>query len=129
MLRRFAALLFVLTIAGNVWAGICDCFDGGNHPVSKCCKRERSDKDSVSQKPCCESDCGQPGFNTVHRTQTDSGVRVPMPTDVVSIEPLLPEAINYRMVGDAGVRRSLFEIRQQFPRPPNLYIKHHSFLI
>ena len=129
MLKRFAALLFVLTLAGNVWAGICDCFEGSNHSESKCCKRDRSGKTALSTQPCCGDECGQGDFVNVHRTQADTQVKIPLPTYIVG-----GDALKFGQIGPfefEHFKRYLpgRDFRPHFPRPPNLYIKHNSFLI
>jgi len=64
MKRRFAAIIFVLTIAGNIWAGVCHCVDMGGNSVSSCCKREKIQGTAMSAQPCCEELCGDEGFVT-----------------------------------------------------------------
>ena len=129
MLKRFATILFVLTLAGNVWAGICDCFEGSGHSESKCCKRDRSGRTAVSTEPCCGDECGQSDFVNVHRTQADSQVRIPLPADVISVD--LFQFLDTGRIASENLKRYRpdREFRPHFPRPPNLYIKHSSFLI
>src|SRR5690606_9889529 len=128
MLRRLTALVFVLFLAGNVWAGLCGCIDGGDHSASACCKRERSEHTSISPKPCCGSECGQPAMSNVHRTKSESGVKVfgsHIPAEPVRSFVPMP------LIGLE--REPLFVIQYPqdplFPRPPDLFIKHSSFLI
>lgn len=128
MLKRLTAFLFVLTLTGSVWAGICDCVDGSDHSASSCCKRERSDRPSIAKKPCCGSDCGQTAFVDTHRTQTESTVKIPMPASlgndsIVALNDPLP--LPWTLLGDRDVTFHT----PYLARPPNLYIRHHSLLI
>jgi hypothetical protein len=129
MVKRFAAFLFVLTLAGNVWAGLCGCFDDASHPESNCCKRERAETSSVSKKPCCESECGQAGFVNVHRTQTDSSVKIPVPASLESIGPFVFDSVGFRRLVISRGDHQASDHRPHFPRPPNLYLKNSSLLI
>lgn len=129
MLKRFAAILFVLTIAGNVWAGICDCIEGSDHPRSSCCDRKSSERDAVSAKPCCDEECGETSLVNVHRIQSDSSLKLPLPRFVG--ETVNREFCPFALVqtSSTGFDKKLHIWHAQIPRPPNLYIRHQSFLI
>ncbi len=129
MLKRFAAILFVLALAGNVWAGLCDCFEGANHSESDCCKRDRSGNTSISKKPCCGSECGESAFVTVNSTLTDTAVKIPHQAGLLSINPFFFESLGISHPDGSRSAGPHIEYHPQFPRPPNLYIKHNSFLI
>lgn len=129
MLRRFAAILFALTMAGNVWAGVCDCMAEAELHRSSCCKRERSERDVMSAKPCCDEICGDSTFVSVYRTQPDSSTKIPLPKLVFheSPDPFYRSALAQPVLAKVDLKRFLG--LSQIPRPPNLYIKHHSLLI
>lgn len=130
MLRRFAALIFILTVAANVWAGVCECIEmDDSHAVSSCCKRDHANGDSFSTKPCCESACAETSFVPVHRTQTESTIKIPLPSDVIGSASFIPILPHLKVSFVGGVDRSFVDLRLGFPRPPNLYLRHHSFLI
>ena len=129
MLKRFVTILFVLTLAGNVWAGICDCFEGSDHSESNCCKRDRSGRTAISTEPCCGDECGQSDFVNVHRTQADSQVRIPLPADVINVDLFQFRGTNRTASERLKRYRPNHDFRPHFPRPPNLYLKHSSFLI
>lgn len=128
MKRRFAAIIFVLTIAGNIWAGVCDCVEMGGDSVSSCCKREKMQGTAMSAQPCCEELCGDEGFVNVHRANADAQVKLPI-TKLVVAEPFVP-FIPVRIVQQSPPpgEQSLIAT-PQLPRPPDLFIRHNSFLI
>ena len=130
MLRRIAAFIFVLTVAGNVWAGLCECIDmGDDHAVSSCCEREHSEQAYMAAKPCCETDCNELTAVSVHRQQSESGIKIPLPAHVLASSPPVPALRMALSAGSMGIDASFVDLRLGFPRPPNLYLKHHSFLI
>ena len=128
MKRRFAAIIFVLTLAGNIWAGICHCVDFGGDSVSSCCKREKVQGTAMSAQPCCEELCGDEGFVNVHRANADAQVKLPI-AKLIAAEPFVP-FIRVR-IADLNPPRSPDRIfgRPQLPRPPDLFVRHNSFLI
>lgn len=116
-------------IAGNVWAGVCGCFEGANGQVSSCCKRKMSDKDTMSAKPCCEEDCSTAGVVNIPRTQTEMTVKIPLPADVLVVDQLAAFALDLTAVRRAEVTVPFVDKRLNLPPPTNLYLKHRSFLI
>jgi len=129
MIRRFTALLFILMVAGTVWAGVCGCFTGADGQVSSCCKRKVADKDTVSAKPCCEEDCSTAGVVNIPRTQTETSIKISLPSDVLVVDQLATFVLDHTTVRRVEVTVSFVDKRLNLPRPPNLYLKHHSFLI
>ncbi|HMS09184.1 MAG TPA: hypothetical protein PKE66_06860 [Pyrinomonadaceae bacterium] len=128
MKRRFAAIIFVLTIAGNIWAGVCNCVETGGDSVSSCCKREKVQGTAMSAQPCCEELCGDEGFVNVHRANADAQVKLPI-AKLIAAEPFVP-FIPVRIVQHSppsGAERLI--ATPQLPRPPDLFIRHNSFLI
>jgi hypothetical protein len=129
MLKRFAALFFILILAGSALAGICDCFDGSTHSASSCCKGAKSETTAISSKPCCAPDCGQSVLVSVHRKQSDSAVKIPLPPEGEPDNQLFLDNFFWRGYRTFIADKRIREIRPNLPRPPNLYIKHRSFLI
>lgn len=56
MTKRFFSALFILILAGSVWAGVCGCAGGGGAKM-KCCKKSSAQK-AMGKKRCCGSVCG-----------------------------------------------------------------------
>ena len=112
----------------NIWAGVCHCVEMGGDSVSSCCKREKVQGTAISAQPCCEELCGDEGFVNVHRANADAQVKLPIAKLVVA-EPFVPFA-PVRMVQHSpphGAERLI--ATPQLPRPPDLFIRHNSFLI
>ena len=128
MFRRFAAFLFVLTMAGNLWAGVCGCIGDADHQ-DPCCKRELNAKDSFSAKPCCDDNCLTSGSVSTPRTQGESTVKIPLPADEIAVEAIRTFAFDPSVVRRSEISVPFVDKRLIFPRPPDLYLKHHSFLI
>ena len=126
MWKRLTALLFILILGGQVWAGVCGCFDGGA-PRMKCCKRDKLKKDTISKKPCCDSVCGTPTNDLQSRFQSETAFKLPAIAEVPLIAfSFRPRTILFR---PQPVRANRIDWPAQFSRPPNLYIKNQSFLI
>lgn len=129
MLKRFTALLFVLTVAGNVWAGLCGCMDGSDHPRSSCCDRPSAERDSVAAKPCCDEDCGETTLSITHRVQADGSLKLPLPKYFGETAVWASFSILEFQTKIAAFDKKLHIWHAEIPRPPNLYIHHSSFLI
>jgi len=129
MLKWVTSLLLFIALTGQVWAGVCGCFDdhGDSH---SCCKPDKSGKDSLAAPPCCSDDCESiassqiPGKNS-DRVSPDSQVKqiAPEPRDHVRFEQ--PKTLT-RSIAPS----KLLGNRLKLARPPDaLYLRHNSFLI
>lgn len=129
MLKRATAFLFVLLIAGQVWAGVCGCLEDGDHERSSCCMRDRSDAASMNKIPCCESDCGDLDTQATPRTNTENSMKLtlrdnPEAYTLTAVFKFVP----FRARGNDLERPKGF-VRPHLPRPPELYLRNHAFLI
>ncbi|MDM7922094.1 MAG: hypothetical protein QUS14_07315, partial [Pyrinomonadaceae bacterium] len=59
----------------------------------------------------------------------ESGIKIPLPADVLANSPPVPAPRIALSAASLGIDASFVDLRLGFPRPPNLYLKHHSFLI
>ena len=131
MLKRIAALIFVLVLAGQVLAGVCVCFDekGGSHSKMSCCKKSKADAPSISKRACCDSVCGQPASDPSPRSASESSIKIPLAVRT-AVEKLI-FSLNRRTARamrppilkrsrDALLRKS---------KPPDLYLYNQAFLI
>jgi hypothetical protein len=131
MLKRIAALLFIIVLAGQVLAGVCVCLDekGSGHSKMSCCKRKKIVVPSMSKKPCCDSPCGQPMSETLPRSLSDSSIKIPL-AERTAVEKLLI-SLNRRttqaMLPPVHKRSKEASLRKS--NPPNLYLYNHAFLI
>lgn len=129
MLKRVSSLLILVALTGQVWAGVCGCFDDHNDSHS-CCKPDKSGKDSLAAPPCCSADCDSvtgsqiPGKAT-DRVLQDSSSKEIAPEAKSAFRPTPPLAVR------STIRPSKMPgHRLKLARPPDaLYLRHNSFLI
>lgn len=128
MLKRIAALLFVLAIAGQVYAGVCGCMDANDEATHSCCKRSRSSSGAIKAKDCCAADCSRP--QTERPTQDRSNPRPQIKLQAVTPSVQLPAvSVERTSVTPLLTKQRLTDHRLKRPRPPELYLRHHAFLI
>ena len=130
MFKRFAVLFFILVVAGQAWAGICGCLNTQAQPSHSCCQRsKKSSVTTVSPKGCCDKDCYWTSNQKTPLSQFDNST-----LDVSSKLKAEPIA---RIVWTQTAPTVLQPIppppflnhRLRYSRPPDLYLRHHSFLI
>ncbi|MBV9215772.1 MAG: hypothetical protein JO053_06305 [Acidobacteria bacterium] len=126
MLRRTAALIFVLGIVGQAWAAACIC--DGSLPIHSCCKRKVEKNDYFSQKGCCE------GENCVIRRSAPPLAGLSQAASVSTITAAEASKIFrltfLKLSKNEPVRDTAAAGRyRSWPRAPDLYVRHHAFLI
>ena len=127
MLKRLAAIIFVLAVTGQAFAGVCGCFaiEGRHH---SCCKPAKVTGEAVRPKGCCDTECLKRSAELTSQSRTEATVKINFearPTTAAvptfSFEPV---------VADSYVTISQFaDHRLKYSRPPELYLRHHAFLI
>lgn len=128
MWKRLTALFFILILGGQVWAGVCGCFNDGQTSRMKCClKKSKEKRDSVSRTKCCDGPCGLPSSDRTPRNSSDTGIKLPVLAEIpeVRFEFVPPTRTQSRPL----LAFSAVWDPSQLSRPPNLYLRHHSFLI
>jgi len=125
MLKRLLVLLFILTVAGQASAGICNCV-AETKKVHSCCKRARPDRPVFNAKGCCEQDCAVYNGARTDRTRVESSVDVR--SDVAAAHRPFTWERPLLMVGKSSII-IFVDQRIKYPRPPNLYLFHQAFLI
>lgn len=127
MFRRLAALIFLLATAGQAWAAVCRCDD--QKSVPSCCKRKIEKTNYISASDCCgDEDCSVSGSVTPAARIGCAGVNVApasidlAPAFVPQIPVVLHKDLPARSASAAGRHKP-------WRRPPNLYVRHHAFLI
>ena len=129
MLRRLAALLFVFALAGQVMASVCVCFESVNAAKHKCCIKTGSQATSVTPKGCCdEENCQISGQSVLGRATGNRLVNF-VPTAEPAGEGKLLRPFAIFSVPKDLVPAPFVDQRIKFARPPDLYLRHHSFLI
>lgn len=133
MLKRFAALLFVIALAGQVWAGVCLCLKGGEDDahaaMMSCCKREKADTTVMSAKSCCDRPCGESDGNELPRSASDTSFKIPAPV-LSAVEKLIaPLRRSPNFAARLPISKRSGDAPLQLSHPPDLYLQNHAFLI
>jgi hypothetical protein len=127
-MKRLVALLFIFAIAGQVSAGVCGCLGGETKSKHSCCIRKKTVRDTISAKGCCETNClARQAENIVQdRTEPSAKIKFHVAVERVSMQYALFPPVSAR----AGVSIKPFAgDRLKYARPPDLYLRHHAFLI
>jgi hypothetical protein len=128
MVKRLAAFLFVLVIAGQVSAGVCGCIGGESKSKHSCCKRAKKTVDSIQKKSCCGVDCmaRQSDRPVQDRRAPQGGLQFQSADEPQEVIRFTFERIAVRQT----VPLNFFtNHRLKYERPPELYLRHHAFLI
>jgi hypothetical protein len=130
MLKRFAALLFILAIVGQASAAVCVCI--GTQAKSdkhSCCKKKKQGVSAMSRKSCCETDCDKITQQNGPRNISESSVlKVSLKASSDAAHGMTWQL--QRRVVDSPVLASPFiNHRLKYSRPPDLFLRHKSFLI
>jgi hypothetical protein len=128
MLKRFAAILFIFVMVGQVSAGVCGCLGGPRADQHSCCKREKVSGDSVRTKGCCDGDCiGRQSEELAQdRTQPATKIKFQSGGKRINLGQTLFSPIAARM---PVVVSPYSDHRLKYARPPELYLRHHAILI
>jgi hypothetical protein len=133
MLKKFAALIFVFVLAGQVWASVCLCLEGiggeDSNAKMSCCEREKFEANSVSAKACCDAPCGENGSQKMPRSQADSSTKISAP--VLSAVEKLVNSFNLQIGRKAfqPIPKRKGDVALQSANPPEIYLQNHAFLI
>ena len=129
MLKWVTSLLLFVALTGQVWAGVCGCFDDHNDAHS-CCKPDKSGKDSLAAPPCCSDDCESIASSQIPGKNTDR-VSQDLQVKQIAVEPRVYVRFEQPVVLARSTAPSkLFGNRLKLARPPDaLYLRHNSFLI
>lgn len=128
MPRRIAALLFIIAIVGQFYAGVCGCVGGGAQPRHSCCKRQKTVGDVISRKNCCPSECLLQPSEKPLQDRVQATAKIKFETVKAAVET--PRSSFERIVVVDVVRLPPFSNhRLKYPRPPELYLRHRAFLI
>lgn len=127
MLKRISASLFIVLLAGQVWAGVCGCVSDAKSGMN-CCKRSRSET-KMRGRSCCGDSCGMKAQSNPPRSQSAQD-SFAADTDTPALAPFtVPNNGRRHSVGLDLSKASCGTAHALFARPPNLVIAHHSFRI
>ena len=128
MLKRLIALLFIFVIAGQVSACVCGCLGAESQPRHSCCKRQKPDRDAVRRKGCCDEDCALRQAERLPQDRTNSVAKITYKAEaelitlsLVSFAPITAQNL--------ALAAAVTDHRIKYSRPPDLYLRHHAFLI
>jgi hypothetical protein len=128
MLKRLAALLFVFVIAGQVSAGVCGCFSGETRARHSCCKSKKATGDAMRPTTCCDKDCIVRSTQTVTQDRTEPAAKIKFKGEAV-LDQFAAFYSPARVTTAAATTPSIRVHFVRYPRPPDLYLRHHAFLI
>jgi hypothetical protein len=129
MLKRLIAILFIFVMAGQISAGVCGCLGGDSRPQHSCCKHKKAVNDTMRRKGCCDdNDCAMRQSERLPQERTNAAVKI---TLRIAAEPAMPKLENFEPVALQNFVPSTAAIdrRLKYSRPPDLYLRHHAFLI
>jgi hypothetical protein len=132
MLKRLFAILFIIALTGQVWAGVCLCLDTGEedaHAKMSCCKREKAQANQVSARPCCDEPCGETNGNKLPFSPSESNNKIPAPV-LNAIEKFI-NSFNRKPNYTAPliISKRSGDRRLQLSHSPDFYLQNHAFLI
>ena len=128
MLHRLIALFFILTLAGQVMAGVCVCLDETSGKKTSCCLRKKAQQPTMKKKPCCSTPCGESG-ETIPGSQSESSVKVPLVVRK-AVEKFVTSFAPRAVYTAAPNVLTLDETdAPKISKPPILYLRNHAFLI
>lgn len=128
MLKRFASLLFIFAIAGQVYAGVCGCLGGDDEATHSCCKSNKASGDAIKAKDCCAADCEVRQADRLTQDRSN-------PTPQINLQAARPTtsfpaiSVEWAAIERSVTIRQFARHRVKHPRPPELYLRHHAFLI
>lgn len=128
MVKRLTAFLFILVIAGQVSAGVCGCIGGESKATHSCCKRAKKSADSIQKKSCCDADCAARQSDRPVQDRTASQARLQ------SQAADKPREVHQFTFERTAIIRAVpvtrfTNHRLKYARPPELFLRHHAFLI
>ena len=128
MLKRLTAILFIFLVAGQVSAGICGCVVDNTQPQHSCCKRQKASADVLRQKGCCENDCAM--SQSERLPQDRAGVAFKISSKAIA-QPATPKLESFTPVAAQTIALAAIatDHHLKYSWPPELYLRHHAFLI
>lgn len=124
MYRRIASALFILILAGSVWASVCGCGDSTG-PRMKCCKKSSAQK-TMGKKQCCGTVCGYQGEQAASSITPDRVARIDFADEAPDATPFFTTSILVS-TGASHLTPNLDSIDAPKANPPDLFLLHRSF--
>ncbi|MBP9664784.1 MAG: hypothetical protein KBD94_09185 [Pyrinomonadaceae bacterium] len=128
MLKRLVSILFVFAIVGQIYAGVCGCLGGDDNATHSCCKRSKAAGDAIKAKDCCAADCEVQQADRLTQDRSNPTPQIKLQADEPST-PLPAISVQWVAVTSSITTRQLADHHLKHPRPPDLYLRHHAFLI
>ena len=128
MLKRLVALSFIFFIVGQVSAGVCGCLDDASQPQHSCCKRQKATVEAIRQKGCCDNDCAMQRSEKLPQDRTSASFKI---TSTAIAQPAAIKLENFTPIATIDIAPviAVVDHRLRYLRPPELYLRHHAFLI
>jgi hypothetical protein len=130
MFRSITALFFILAIAAQAMAGVCNCFDSGKAPRPSCCKPSKSPTASAAPKGCCDEEA----CNFTNESFPQNKSEVTTGNLLLKQQVLTHAAVVWPVFAPPAIESDAMEVVFERPpnlyaRPPDLYLLNKSFLI
>ena len=93
-----------------------------------CCRREKSDRDALQRKGCCDNDCVIRQSENLPQDRTNSGTEITLRA-VAEPSAVTLDCFAPFVVQDTRAAVDPVDYRLKYSRPPELYLRHHAFLI
>lgn len=126
--RRISALIFIFLMAGQAWSAVCPCRTTSKQ-VHACCKPKKEKSNYAATKGCCDgSGCfTDRGSNQVVTTLSAN-------PDIIVVQAgsttALPVSVAPAPIIKSTISLSRYDgFLHRYARPPDLYVRHHAFLI
>lgn len=126
MIRRLAVLIFIAAASSQAFAGLCFCEE--TLAVPSCCKRKADANNYLTRKSCCDDgNCSVQRSNAPAAALSEAAV---VASHDAATVPNLPNFIAPELYSAGPDRISFAAGRCKYrPRAPELYVRHHAFLI
>jgi len=128
MLRRFAAIIFVLALAGQIYAGVCGCMGGESETAHACCKPKTAVENSMQGSMCCETACAMSHSENIVPDRLETLAKITFQADepAAATTPFSfgTRSVAHNINAPPRVVRDAASLR-----PPELYLRHRAFRI
>jgi hypothetical protein len=119
--------MFLVAVTGQAWASTCPCDNA--KPVPSCCKRKVEKNAYISGADCCGDESCSVGGAGTPAIRVGSPLLRHTPLAIV-LTPVLVAYVPNELRADSPARTlSVVGRYKSWPSPPNLFVRHHAFLI
>lgn len=130
MFRSITTLFFILAIAAQAMAGVCNCLETNPAPRHSCCKKSKNAAASVAPKGCCDAEACRFASESFSQNRSESTTGNLLLKQLVLTNSAVAWPVFAPPVIDPDAAEVVFEKPPNlYARPPDLFLLHNSFLI